>query len=325
MEVIRGLEGVRKRQSALVTVGSFDGVHLGHQRILRRMRSSGDGSVTIMTFDPHPQSVVRPDAAAPPLLTTFEERIDLFRTLGVDRLVVTRFDRQFARTAPEEFIRRMLVGILGMSCIFIGPHHGFGEGRRGDAELLRKMGRQLGYEVEIVPPVTRDNGFVSSSRIRRQLLEGDARAAWHCLGRPFYVLGRVVPGDGRGRALGFPTANLKVEESAKLMPPPGVYATVTEVDGNRWPSVSHFGERPTFPKAEPSVESHIIGFKGEIEGREVKVGLVDRLRAPAAFDSPKLLVRQMTQDRSEAVKRLSELGFGDNARFRSRRFGRLNR
>jgi len=321
MEIIRGLENVSLTPDAAVTVGSFDGVHLGHRRILQRMRTCGLRPLTVITFDPHPQMVVRTYGEPPPQLTTFEERIGLFEKLGVDRLVVARFDEEFARISAVDFVERVLLEKVGMSRMFVGPRHGFGEGRRGNVEMLAGLGQKHGFGVEVVPPVIREGRFVSSSRIRKCLLAGDALSAFRFLERPYYLFGEVIAGDNRGHQLGFPTANIKSSDLFKLIPQPGVYATITEQNGVRWPSVSHFGVRPTFKTAQPSMETHIIGYNGEIYGEQITIGLIEKLRGTLAFNSPEELAAQIICDKTEASIRLIERGFGQYSRFEERRLG----
>jgi len=323
MEIIRGLENVTRVAGVALTVGSFDGLHLGHQRILKRMSTTGD-PVTILTFNPHPQALLRPGVTPPPLLTSFEERIELFAKYGAERLIIAQFTREFAKMSAEEFVENILVNLIGMEHIFVGPTHGFGRNRKGDVNLLRELGTRLNFSVEVIEAVGRFSAVVSSSRIRKSLLAGDALTAWRCLGRPFYLLGTVIKGDARGKILGFPTANLHLEEPGKLIPPAGVYATIVEVDGVRWPSISHFGPRPTFKDAVPSVETHIIGFDADIYGKKLGLGVIDRMRDIITFASPADLVRQMQQDRILARKRLAELGFSADARMRLQRYGQIS-
>jgi len=322
MKVINGLDNVTRDPSALVTVGSFDGLHLGHQRIIQQMRKM-DGTVTVVTFDPHPQMVIRPNQIPPPLLTGFAERLVLFEKISVERLIIVKFDKKFAILSPENFINKLLLGTVGIAHLFVGPRHGFGHGRKGNVKLLREYGKKHDFEVHIVDTVSRFGERISSSRIRKLLFTGDALTAWRCLGRPYYMDVKVVVGDGRGRILGFPTANLVSIEPAKLVPPPGVYATVTEVDNVRLPSVSHIGPRPTFKDAEPSIETHIIGFKGNIYHKTIRVGLVDKLRDIATFTSPQELIRQLGKDLKDSAQRLAELGFGKDARLRIQRYGKI--
>ncbi len=322
MEVIAGLENVVRQSSGSLTVGSFDGLHLGHQRILQQMRKL-EGPVTVLTFNPHPQSVARRDHQAPLLLTSFEEREALFRKIGVDRLIVARFDETFAEIPPVKFVSDILVDKIGFTDLFVGPGHRFGKGRKGDVNQLMSLREKYGFQVHVIDPVNRFSEMISSSRIRKLLAEGDALTAWRCLGRPFYYNGRIVPGDGRGRRMNFPTANIESGEVGKIMPPAGVYATVAEFDSIRWPSVSHFGPRPTFKGAAPSVETHIIGFKGDLYGHIMQLGLIDRMRDIIAFTSAQALLQQMALDMKTAIQRLAELGFGPKARLRIQRYGRI--
>ncbi|MBM3328818.1 MAG: riboflavin biosynthesis protein RibF [Calditrichaeota bacterium] len=320
MEVVRGLENVKAAPGALVTVGSYDGLHIGHQRIIRSMRRHRGGPITLITFEPHPQRVVRPDFPPPPQLTTLDERIALFEKSGVKRLVLIKFDAAFSELTAERFVKDVLLGRIGMGAIFVGPGHRFGRGREGDVELLGHMGRKFSFSVEVVPPVVRQGAPVSSSRIRKTLLSGDARRAFEWLSRPYFLSGKVIKGDGRGRGLGFPTANLTLAGDGKLIPPPGIYASVAEWDNLRWPSATHIGPRPTYPDAAPSVESYLIGFAGDLYGRSMRIGLVSRLRDIVAFDSPTQLSQQMKRDVEDAQKTLAAEHFGSSARLRARRF-----
>ncbi len=322
MKIITGLENVEKFSTGSVTVGSFDGLHLGHQRILQQMRKL-EGPVTVLTFHPHPQSIVRPDKQTPPLLTSYAERVQLFSKIGVDRLIITKFDHRFAEISPEEFVTDVLVKKIGMTSIFVGPRHRFGEGRKGDVKLLEKLGEEHKFEVNVIEPVNRFGEIISSSRVRKLLLDGDVLTSWRCLGRPYYYTGQVVHGDGRGKKLNIPTANIESDEPAKIAPPPGVYASVVEIGSIRWPSVSHFGPRPTFKGALPSVETHIIGFKGNIYGHQIQIGLIDYLRDTKAFPNPTELFHQMARDLKESIQRLAELGFGFKARLRIQRYGKI--
>lgn len=273
------------------------------------MQQSGDGVVTVVTFNPHPQQIVGSYAAPPPLLTSFDERLALFRQLQVDRLIIIPFNEDFARIEAVDFIVDILIDKIGMSGIYTGPRHRFGKGGKGNIELLRRVGRERGFTVKMISPVIQDGEPISSSRIRRLLLAGDVLTGMKFTGRPFFIVGEVVRGDGRGRELDFPTANLEAENKHKLKPNPGIYATITEIDGVEWQSVSHFGSRPTFPDAKPSMETHIIGFDGDLYGKMIRVGLIDRLRGIEAFSSVRELVDRMEQDREMSIKRLGELGF----------------
>ena len=309
MQVINGLENIGSASSASVTVGSFDGLHLGHQRILHLMQTTKTGLTTVLTFEPHPQSIVRPDIPPPPQLTTRDERIELFREIGVDKLVFSNFDEKFAAMSAEDYVQRILVGILGVKKLFIGPNHRFGKDRLGDVALLRKMEGELGFEVFVVEPVRLGDQIISSSRIRRCLAAGDAETGHKMLGKPYYLIGKVVRGDGRGRQLGFPTANLSGISAGKLMPPSGIYTSVTEIGGLRWPSVSHIGPRPTFPGADPTIETHLIGFDDDLYELKIRIGLVARQREVAAFHDVSALIEQMMIDRRQAIDQVAEMGY----------------
>ncbi|MHB1167946.1 MAG: riboflavin kinase, partial [Longimicrobiales bacterium] len=213
------------RSGAVLTVGTFDGVHRGHwellQRVVRRARELERPSI-LVTFDPHPLRIVRPDAA-PPLLTTPFEKMEILAESGLTYAAFLRFDRALAAYEPEQFIERILVERFGLSHLVIGYDHGFGRGRKGDVSTLRAAGERLGFGVEVVEPVQTGSEPISSTRIRRAVAAGDMRAAAAGLGRAYSIRGTVVRGDGRGRHLGFPTANIEVNDPAKLLPAEGIY------------------------------------------------------------------------------------------------------
>lgn len=300
MIVLEGLENFKSSESTNVTVGSFDGLHLGHQKILNLMKDTG-GLTTVLTFEPHPQTIVKPEFPPPPQLTDREERIELFRQIGIDRLLFAKFDEKFAAMSAEEYVGKILAGTLRVRNIFIGPNHKFGRDRSGDVELLRKMGSELNFHVHVVDPVILGDEVVSSSRIRRKLTAGDALTAYKMLGKPYNLIGSVIKGEGRGRKLGFPTANINGISAGKLMPPPGIYSTITDVGGDVWRSVSHIGPRPTFDVAAPTIESHLIDFDGDLYGKEIKIGLIRKQREIIAFDNIKSLISQMMFDREQAL------------------------
>lgn len=309
MQIIDGLDNVGTSESASVSVGSFDGLHLGHQRIISLMKQSNAGPTTILTFEPHPQTIVRPDVPPPPQITSRAERIELFREKGIDRVIFAKFDARFAAMSAEDYVRKVLIDALGVRKLFIGPNHRFGKDRRGDLDLLTSLGADLGFEVSVVEPVTLNDEVISSSRIRKKLAAGDAKTAHQMLGKPYYLIGNVIRGEGRGRKLGFPTANLDGVAKGKLVPPPGIYSTVTEVGGKQWQSVSHIGPRPTFVGATPTIESHLIGYDGDLYDQEIKIGLVEKLRDIIAFDGVSSLIDQMELDKIMAIDSLQKMGY----------------
>jgi riboflavin kinase/FMN adenylyltransferase len=285
-----------------VTVGTFDGVHRGHWEVLKKLCATAERLAlpsVLVTFDPHPLRVVRPDSA-PPLLTTKAEKTEVLAETGVNYVVILRFDRNLAGYSPRRFVEEILIGRLGMRHLVIGYDHGFGRGRSGDVETLQEIGSELGYEVDVVGPVGDGAQAVSSSRIRRMLEEGDVTGAARGLGRAYSLRGCVARGDGRGRQLGFPTANLKLDNGGKLVPRQGIYAVRAAIGDRQWDGVLHIGPRPTFPGAAPSIELHAPGVGGDLYGQEIEVWFCARLRDVVKFDSVQALIRAMEEDVEQA-------------------------
>ncbi|HEU5039969.1 MAG TPA: bifunctional riboflavin kinase/FAD synthetase [Gemmatimonadales bacterium] len=287
-----------------VTVGSFDGVHRGHHAVLeeiaRRASAAGRASV-LVTFEPHPLEVVNPQAA-PPLLTTGPERREILAQTALDYVLFLRFDRQLADYTPEEFVRRVLLGRCGMRELVIGHDHGFGRGRSGDVETLRRLGAEDGFEVDVVPAVDVGEQHVSSSRIRRAVAGGDLVTAARMLGRPYSVSGQVSQGEQRGRLLGVPTINLADVPPQKLLPPDGVYAVRVEWRGGRTGGMLNQGPRPTFQDGRRVLEAHLFGFEGDLYGEWVRIEWVERLRDVTRFPSVEHLKEQLNRDRSRALE-----------------------
>lgn len=288
----------RDEHGAVVTVGTFDGVHRGHHAVLTeiaaRAARTGRRSV-LVTFEPHPLRVVRPEAA-PPLLTSRDEKKELLAQSGLDYVVFLPFTRALQMYSARRFVEEILRARIGMRELVIGYDHGFGRGREGGVETLRALGEELGFAVDVVGPVADDEAAVSSTRIRRALLAGDVTAAAEGLGRPYQVRGTVVPGDGRGRQIGFPTANLRLSDPDKLLPREGIYAVWCSVGGERVAGVLHVGPRPTFPGAGPTVEVHLLDFRGELYGRELAVEFCAWLRPIEKFDSVAELTAAIAAD-----------------------------
>jgi riboflavin kinase/FMN adenylyltransferase len=296
----------RLPNGSTVTVGSFDGVHLGHQAVLqeidRRARAAGRASV-LVTFDPHPLEVVNPDAA-PPLLTTGPERLEILAQSPLDYVLILRFDRQLAGLPPESFVRDILLERCAVRELVIGHDHGFGRGRSGDVETLRRLGAREGFEVDVVDPVDFGGQHVSSSRIRRAVAGGDLLTARAMLGRPYGVVGRVGEGERRGRLLGIPTINLTELSPRKLLPPDGVYAVAVEWRGGRVGGMMNQGARPTFQDGRRILEAHLFDFEGDLYGEWVRVEWVERLRDIERFSSVEQLQQQLERDRTSAVAAL---------------------
>jgi riboflavin kinase/FMN adenylyltransferase len=286
---------------AVVTVGTFDGVHRGHQRVLAevagRARERGLDSVLVLC-DPHPLEVVNP-AAAPLLLTLPDEKRELLGGAGLDRVVLLPFTREVAQQSPEEFIRRLRAE-HALRMLVIGYDHAFGRGRAGDEALVRRLGAAEGFDVVVVDAVREDGQPVSSTLIRAAVAHGDLAGAERWLGRPYGLLGRVVPGAGRGRTIGVPTINLAPPDARKLLPPDGVYAVWVWWRGTRYGGMMNQGARPTFAEQGRTLEVHLFDFAGDLYGETVRVEWVERLRDVQAFPSREVLVAQLERDRQAA-------------------------
>ena len=292
----------RASEGTVLTVGSFDGVHLGHQAVVaevaRRAAAARRASV-LVTFEPHPLAVVNPQAA-PPLLTTGAERREILAQLPLDYVLFLRFDRRLAGLSPEDFVRDVLLAHCGMQDLVFGYDHGFGRGRSGDVETLRRLGAAHGFGVDVVPPVDSGGEPISSGRIRRAVAGGDLRTAARLLGRPYQVSGRVTQGERRGRLLGVPTINLGEVPAEKLLPPDGVYAVWVEWRGGRAGGMMNQGAKPTFDDGRRSIETHLFGFEGDLYGEWVRIEWVERLRDVKRFASAQHLQDQLERDRARA-------------------------
>jgi len=297
-------------EGTVVTVGTFDGVHLGHMAVLReiaaRAEAAGRKSV-LVTFEPHPLEVVNPQAA-PPLLTTGPERREVLAGTGLDYVVFLRFDRRLADFTPERFVREVLIGRCGMRELVIGHDHGFGRGRSGDVETLRRLGQSDGFAVDVVGAVELGGHAVSSTAIRRAVAGGDLRSAARLLGRPYTLSGRVVRGEGRGRTLGVPTINVGEVPERKLLPPDGVYAARVEWAGGIAGGMLNQGARPTFGESRRGVEVHLFGVDADLYGQWVRVEWVERLRDVKRFGSVEQLQEQLKRDRAAALDALARHG-----------------
>lgn len=295
-------------RGSVVTVGTFDGVHRGHWEVLQEIRErarAADRRSVLVTFDPHPLRIVRPEIA-PALLTTPIEKKEILAESGLDYAVFLKFTPELQKYSPERFVEEILWKRVGAEELVIGYDHGFGRDRSGDVDTLRAVGTRLGFDVDVVGPVQSDEAAISSTRIREAVAEGRVVAALRGLGRPYALRGVVVRGDGRGARLGFPTANLMGFGTDKLLPASGVYAV------RAWsrrhgvlPGALHLGPRPTFPGAAPSVEVHLLDADLDLYGERLRVDFIDRIRGVEAFDSSEALVKQMERDVANARQILS--------------------
>jgi riboflavin kinase/FMN adenylyltransferase len=304
MEVIRDIASCpRPPEGTAVTIGVFDGVHLGHRHVigeLRRIAAELGSKSAVITFDQHPAAVVRPDSA-PKLLTDLDQRLELLASTGVDYALLVHFDEARSKESAEDFVRRELVDCLRAKAVVVGADFHFGHGRRGDVALLRTMGAEHGFEVdglELMASAAQDAQVVSSTSIRAALAQGDLEAANRLLGRHHEVRGVVQTGDKRGRELGFPTANVAVAADTQL-PADGIYAGwYVRPDGTELPAAISLGRRPTFYDDQPYslLEAHVLDFDGDLYGESARIRFVAWLRGEAKFDSLEALVTQIEAD-----------------------------
>lgn len=296
-------------RGTVITVGTFDGVHLGHRRVLeeiaRRARRERRRSL-LVTFEPHPLEVVNPQAA-PLLLTLAAERREILAQSELDAVIFLAFTRELSQFSPEAFVR-LLLERYHLQELVIGYDHGFGRGRAGDVHLLQTLGTQLGFAVDVVKEVDVDGRPVSSTLVRRAVAGGDLDTARRLLGRPYSLTAPVVPGAGRGQAVGYRTINLQIPDPRKLLPPDGVYAVQVEWATGCAGGMMHQGPRPTFGEAARSIEAHLLGADVELYGSEVKLSWLQRLRDVRHFPSPQALKDQLDKDFTAAHAALTRFG-----------------
>ncbi|HJY86940.1 MAG TPA: bifunctional riboflavin kinase/FAD synthetase [Candidatus Acidoferrales bacterium] len=279
-----------------LTVGSFDGIHLGHQKILRGVVERAPAIRALaaaVTFDPHPLKILRP-AEAPPLISTLQQRLAGFEEIGLGAALVLRFDLELSRLSPEEFVRRILLEKLRLRSILVGGNFRFGHQQTGDVKRLAELGQRFGFAVEIVPPVIVRGQVVSSTAIRRAVCEGRVEQAARLLGRPFVLTGAIRPGSGRGRSLVVPTLNLAPEQ--ELWPAVGVYATKTRLGGRLYRSATNVGVRPTFDGGPLTIESHLFDFSETVSSGPLEILFWKRLRSERKFSSADALRAQISAD-----------------------------
>jgi riboflavin kinase/FMN adenylyltransferase len=288
------------RPRTTVTIGNFDGVHLGHQRIIRgvidRSRETGTQSM-VLTFFPHPARILRPELA-PPLLMTLAQRLDSFRESGLDAALVLRFDAELAKVSAEDFARKFLLETLRTRTVMVGENFRFGHKQAGDVKLLKEFGRRWNFEVQVVPPVIQDGIVVSSTAVRSAVREGRMEDASRLLGRPFALAGEIKTGTGQGRKLVVPTLNLATEQ--ECLPKNGVYATETVVEGRKYRSATNIGVRPTFDGQRLAIESHLFDFSENLTSGAMEVRFWKRLRDEKKFSGPEALRDQVLRDINEA-------------------------
>ncbi len=302
MKIFHGTENANILRPTVLTLGVFDGLHLGHQKIMRTVvdRAKAAGAhATAITFDPHPRAVLHPESA-PPLLQTLDQRLANFEVLGIEQAIVIPFDRDFASNPAEDFLRDIIHDRLHAKEVYLGKGFAFGRERGGNIDLLRRMSGELGFVADEVDEVRLRGNRISSSKIRKLLAEGKVNLARRMLGRPYGVEGVIIRGNRRGHTIGFPTANLKPHN--RVVPKFGVYATATLLDGTWRRSITNIGVRPTFDNdAEPSIETYLFDFDGDLYGDVLRVRFLHRIRDERKFNGIDELKAQIEKDSCHAL------------------------
>lgn len=310
MKVYRHLNEFQKVNDAVVTIGTFDGVHIGHRKIISRLTEVANqinGESVILTFFPHPRMILNPEDVNLKLITTINEKAQLLEKLGVDHLIITPFTRDFSNLSAETYIKQILVDKIGTSKIIIGYDHHFGKDREGNLQQLQKFASEYHYEVEEIPEQDIHDVAVSSTQIRQALIKGDVETANDFLGYPFSLFGQVIKGDQLGRTMGFPTANLLIEENYKLIPGDGIYAVKVKVnsDSQLYNGMAYIGNRPTINGMSRNIEVNIFDFSQDIYRQYITIEFHHFIREDIRFDNIDNLKIQITNDKESAITLLS--------------------
>lgn len=305
MRVFHSIDDFEKVKAAVVTTGTFDGVHVGHRKIIARLNElakNAGGESVILTFHPHPRMVLFPKDHGLELISTMDEKIELLKEAGVQNLIIHPFTKEFSRTTSLDFVRDIIVDKLGTQTLVIGYDHHFGRNREGSFEHLKEYGPLYGFKVEEISVQDVDDVAVSSTKIRRALKEGDVATAEKYLSFPFQLTGRVIHGDKLGRKLGFPTANLAVEDETKMIPANGVYAAYVYINGEKFKGMLNIGVRPTVEGEHQRIEVHIIDFDSEIYDKEISLHLKSKIRDEKKFKDLEQLKERLAIDRINALR-----------------------
>ena len=300
MNVYYGIQEFKKLENAVVTSGTFDGVHLGHQKILKRLNEVAEltnGESVVITFYPHPRSVISPDNQIVKLLSTLEEKIELLEKSGVNNLLIVPFTREFSELSSKEFIQKILIETIGTKTLVIGYDHRFGKNREGGFDYLKLNKEKYGFGIEEISRQDIENVGVSSSKIRKALQEGDVPSADHFLGRNYFLSGVIVKGKQLGRTIGFPTANIQVREIAKLIPSDGVYAVKVYYNDEAFGGMLNIGNRPTVDGTFQTVEVNIFEFDQEIYGEKLTIEFLQKIRNEQKFNGLDELKTQIAKDK----------------------------
>jgi len=310
MKIYNHIDEFKKIHNAVVTIGTFDGVHIGHQKIISRLQEvakKNGGETVILTFFPHPRMILHPEDLNIKLISTMDEKAEKLAALGIDHLIITPFTRDFSNLTPQEYIQEILVKKIGTRHIIIGYDHRFGKDRKGGMKELQSFSSDFGFDVEEIPEQDINDVAVSSTKIRNAILSGDAKTAKDFLGYAFQLNGKVIKGDQLGRVLGFPTANLFIEENYKLIPSDGIYAVSIEFNTEESSrktakGMAYIGHRPTINGMSRNIEVNIFDFDEDIYGQIIRVNFLEHLRGDKKFNSLEDLKKQLTRDEKAARK-----------------------
>jgi len=309
MKIYHNISEFKAVKNAVVTIGTFDGVHLGHRKIIERLKELADecgGETVILTFFPHPRMILHPEDESLKLINTIHEKAALLEQLGIDHLIITPFSRDFSNQSPEAYIRDVLVDTIGTKKIVIGYDHRFGKDRAGGFDDLLRLSTTYGYDVVEIPEQDINDVAVSSTLIREALLNGAIELANNFLGYPFFITGKVGRGDQIGRTIGYPTANIMIEESYKLIPDDGIFSAKVIVGGVSHKGMAYIGSRPTINGITRNIEVNIFDFDTEIYGEEISMQFFNYVRGDVKFDGLEGLKIQLAKDRDDVLALLRD-------------------
>jgi len=304
MEIIRGLENIQDKKDSVITLGTFDGLHAGHQKIIDKVVKEADSKnvqSVLVTFEPHPRLVLNNSDKSIQLLSTIDEKIEILRSFKLDIVVVVNFNLEFANNSYKDFVTNVLINRLGLKYLVLGYDHHFGKNREGNFNSLKELANQHNFSIDKVDPLYVDEAIVSSSLIRKYLLEGEVHLASIYLERQYKLVGSVVKGDGRGKILSFPTANIEIKDSHKIIPKNGVYAVDVDLKGHKYKGMMNIGYRPTFDKEDHTLEVHVFDLNENIYNENLTVYFKKRLRGELKFSSQEDLVKQLEIDKEKSL------------------------
>jgi len=304
MIIVDGIDELTKIPNAIVTSGTFDGVHVGHQKILRNIIKTAkvhNGKSVVLTFWPHPRFILFPDDTSLKLLSTFEEKAQILKEVGIDYLVRIKFTHEFSQLSSEAFIQQVLVNKIRVKKLVIGYDHKFGKNREGSFDYLKSNSQKFGFGVEEISRQDIDDVGISSTKIRRALQEGEVHLASDYMGRPYQLTGKVVKGQQIGNSIGFPTANIELNETFKVLPKTGVYAVKVELEELEYKAMLNIGIRPTVGGTSVVIEVNIFDFNMDIYGKELTVSFIERIRDEQKFQSLEMLQEQLSEDKGKSL------------------------